>query len=155
TTIEAEDYYVNDHLYSGVRIVERTSNPGENLSFDISVNGAISFPDKEVFTWNSERTVVRTAGNETPFNFTDDVLETTGTASGVNRNSIAYTATIITPLKRIITPECFRYFVSGTILLETENDFSMTLNYDPENNQACDNKAVLLSGQNVHQVTLK
>src|SRR5690606_25441692 len=28
TTIEAEDYYVNDHLYSGVRIVERTSNPG-------------------------------------------------------------------------------------------------------------------------------
>lgn len=155
TTITTEDYYVNDHLYSGVRTVERTSNSGENLTFDIHVNGAITFPDKDVFTWNSERTIVRTAGNETPINFTDDVLETTGTASGVNRNSTAYTATIMTPLKRKITAECFRHFVSGMILIETENDFSMTLNYDPENNEACDDKAVVVFGENVHYVTLK
>jgi hypothetical protein len=88
--------------------------------------------------WSSEQTIQQSAGGNTPNWVFDDVYNVTGSSSGVNRKGLAYSAETTTPLTKKIALGCARTFVSGVVTLTDSEDNTITLDYDPDNNEACD-----------------
>jgi hypothetical protein len=140
-TITPENYRVNGHLLSGQKTIENMGfNDNGQLYYSITANGTVTAPSNEwTITWSANRTRTWVEGQDTPERL-DDVYEITGGCSGVNRNGIAYTSTITTPLRAEVS--C-AWIVSGNITLEPEgyatryidfgagecnNGFSVTVN---------------------------
>jgi hypothetical protein len=57
----------------------------------------LTYSDGTSTTWNHTHTSTLIEGGNTPTHW-DNVWSTTGNSSGVNRNGVAYTSTIIEPL---------------------------------------------------------
>ncbi len=146
--LSLENYYVNDFRFQGNKTYTLLSESTENLKWQVEVNNAsIETPDGN-FTWRASRTIERIEGNDTPLLGRDDVYLIEGSSEGVNRRGRAFTATIITPLKKVREIGCARVFVSGVVELSNEDGQSMILNYDPNNDEACDRLAeVTINGR--------
>ncbi len=103
------DYHVNDYSVDGSKTV---TNNGNN-SFTIEVNGNVNSPDgSQAVSWVSNRTREWIEGSTTGFwtqypngsymflnGILDDVYSITGSASGINREGLAFTVTITTALR--------------------------------------------------------
>jgi hypothetical protein len=151
-TINRTNYFVNDNQHLGIRVI---TNLGSG-SFDLSVqNGGIIFANNGGTTsWSSVRHYTRTAGFGTA-TILDDAYSVTGSLTGTNRRSVAYTATIQQPLVKKFTAGCARHFVSGTLEITNANSKSMLLNYDPTGTAACDNIASVTFNGRTHTIVLR
>ncbi|WP_019037949.1 hypothetical protein [Psychroflexus tropicus] len=139
--VELENYSVEGLEIEGTkRITNQTESQGMQR-FNVKVNNA-SLTDLEgrVRTWSSDYTVTRIAGADTlrPY---DNVYETFGSSSGVNRNGKAFTRTITEPLVKDRRLGCLRNYVAGELQYESEGlTGPVVLNFgDGE----CDRKATL------------
>ncbi|MBI5323944.1 MAG: hypothetical protein HZB41_01460 [Ignavibacteriae bacterium] len=136
--VSLEDYYVNDNRITGIKTIERILQ----FKWSIEVRDASVTTANGTITWNSERTVERIAGNSTPLNIWDDEYIYTGSAEGVNRKGVEFSVVIEPglPLKKKVQIECASTFISGKLTIQNDKGDKLIVNYDPDNNEACDKK---------------
>lgn len=144
------NYFVNDNQHTGTR----TFADKGNGSFTLDVQNASIITPEGTHSWTSFREYTRTAGFGTP-QIADDVYSVTGTAEGTNRKGVSYTATIGQPLIKVFTLGCTRHFIAGTVNISNSKNRTVLLNYDPQNNQACDNIASVTINGKTRLITLK
>lgn len=128
------NYSVNGNAHTGTRTITYTGNS----VYTLDVQGASVVTPTGTFTWSSQRTYTQTAGQGTR-TILDDVYSVTGTASGMNRKGVSFTATIQQPLKKVFQRGCARVFTAGTVEITTSKEKTLLLNYDPAGTEACDN----------------
>lgn len=110
-TVTHQNFYVDGVKVEGTRT---WTNNGQNSDGQwsytkVATNMQLTFEDGSTTTWNKTRTSVLIEGGTTATHH-DDVWSSTGTASGVNRNGVDFTATITEPL--IKRADC-RWISSG------------------------------------------
>lgn len=144
-TVTPQNYTVNGYELSGTKVI---TNLGTNdqgfLHYSISVDGSITAPGG-VWTssWTSSRvrTWVEGSSTATPW---DDAYEITGGASGVNRNGIAYTMSISTPLRAEIGCP---WLVSGVLTITPEENDARVVDFGSGD---CNNGFTVTVGDNVY-----
>jgi hypothetical protein len=114
----------------------------------VKVQDASMVSDQGSITWNSERTtsLVEGAGD---LDFQNNVYETSGTASGINLNGLAYDAEISVPLR--IEADC-AHITQGVWSLTPEDKATRTIDYG---DGTCDNKATFSLGNFTKEITLR
>jgi hypothetical protein len=136
-----DGYKVDDRSINNMSTRMITYN-GTNASgqhyWTIAANMSFTKSNGKVVTWNSNRTRTMTAGASTPLNWTDDVYEISGGASGVTGNGTSYTLTINKNL--LIRIGC-KYIQDGIITM-TRGTVSYSIDYGtPTSSNNCDNQA--------------
>lgn len=145
------NYFVNDNQHTGTRIFTAKGTDG---SFTLDVQNASIITPEGTHSWASHREYTRTAGYGTP-QISDDAYSVTGTAEGTNRTGVSYTATIDKPLVKVFRAGCARHFIAGTVSIRNTTGRTALLDYDPANNQACDNIASVTVNGKTRFITLK
>lgn len=136
-TVTLVNYYRNDNQHTGSRLITYTGNG----SFTLDVQNASIVTTNGTHSWASQRTYTCLAGQGTR-TILDNQYSVTGQASGTNRRGVSYTAIIQTPLLKVFTPGCARFFTAGTVSITNDrSETPILLNYDPSGTQACDNIA--------------
>lgn len=150
-SVSLENYFVQDQRVEGSKTLTRTSDS----SWTVQVTGAeLTTKEGVTLAWSSERMVTRVSGQGTPSPW-DDVYSYTGSAVGVNRNGVEYTATIDEPLVRKIQIGCMRNFVDGVLSVTDGNGRTMTLDYDPVGGAPCDKTAEVTINGETRTITLR
>ena len=155
-TVQPQDYYINDIKVEGtITITNNGLNANNNLEFTVDVvNGKLTYTDLSVTTWISTRTNEWIEGDSTTYfsnglaGICDDVYLITGTASGVNRNGLAYSVSITSPLRKEI---CCRWVVSGTLDLIPSGLATRTVDFG---SGTCDGNATVTINGNVFNVIM-
>lgn len=151
--------------FDGYKVDDRTINNsstrtvtynGTNASgqhnWTIVANMSITKANGKVVTWNSTRNRIMTAGASTPLNWTDDVYEISGGASGVTGNGTSYNLTINKNL--LIRIGC-KYIQDGIITM-TRGSVSYSIDYGtPTSSNNCDNQATFTMNGKSTVFTLK
>ncbi|MEZ4936749.1 MAG: hypothetical protein R2799_04065 [Crocinitomicaceae bacterium] len=118
-----QDYYVNDYKVEGTKVVTNNGNDGNgNPYFTVDIDGTITKPTGEVFTYMSDRVRTWVQGHDTPLNIFDDEYTITGTASGTNDQGGSYSINTVSPVYYIVG--C-KYPVSGQLNIDLSS-----LNHD-------------------------
>ena len=145
TITTADNYYVGNgstmYQFSGLKTITRSSA----TAYTVEVTNATLQRDNGTATWSCNRTVAITYN--APGGVWDDEFEMIGTASGTNKNGMAFTVETLSPLKKIVSLSCLTTFVKGKWQLNS-GDNTITVDYDPDNNEQCDKKvAVTVNGR--------
>ncbi|WP_242926412.1 hypothetical protein [Pontibacter vulgaris] len=149
-TVTLQDYFVNDNQLKGTKVSTYLGN--HKISVKVS-DASITTPGGTA-TWSADRVIEQVAGTGTLL-LSDDVWQVTGSAAGVNRKGIAYTAEIKQPLKRVLSAGCARNFVAGIISITNTNGKTMELNYDPTGKEPCDKIAEVTINGKAKLITLR
>lgn len=151
-TITFNNYSVNDNQITGTKTIHNNGpNADGNLTFSVSASGQVVLASGAgTITWSCSRTREWIAGESTP-NRDDDQFSVTGSASGTGVNGNQFTATILTPLVRVLAPGCRRHFVSGSVLVQRTGKPDRTIDFGNGN---CDNIAVVTINGTSHTITL-
>ena len=127
-----EDFYINGHQVKGKRTV---TNEGfwedgeyEGLRyFSVILEGGIVItPEGQEISKDVNRTRTFVEGFNTKWDTRDDIWHINGVATGVNREGIAFTREITSPLWKEIG--C-RFITRGTVLIQAEGRPDVTLDY--------------------------
>lgn len=94
------NYYVNFYKVEGTYTWTNTSTPGTRSWTRLTEAGKITAPDSRYWTHNGFRTVVQTAGVNTPFNLLDDVFSVTGTHSVANSSGASRDINVLEALQK-------------------------------------------------------
>lgn len=146
-----EDYHVMDHHLQGTRTVTNLGeNENENLHYSVvEEDVSLTAPNNEwTAYWDSNRIREWSEGNDTWWNWFDDVYNITGDASGISRNGVPYTINITNPL--IVRIGC-PWVVDGSLDLLPENSPVLTLEYG---DGSCDADAKVIVEGNEYNITL-
>lgn len=153
--VSLEDFYVNDHKVEGTRTV---TNEGRHLDGDyvgkiyfsvILKDGKVITPEGQEVTKEVNRTRTFVEGEETKWDTRDNIWYIEGIASGVNRNGVAFTREIVSPLFKEIG--C-RFITQGTVLIMVEGRPDAILDYgDGE----CDPIATVTVGDESREINLR
>jgi hypothetical protein len=153
--VTMEDFYVNDHKVEGVRTVtnEGRHTEGEyqgKVYFSVMLDsGKVTTPDGLTVTKQVNRTRTFVEGEETKWDTRDDIWYIEGIATGINRNGVAFTREITSPLWKEIG--C-RFITRGTVLISAEGRPDAILDYgDGE----CDAIATVTVGEETRTINLK
>jgi hypothetical protein len=155
-TVHPQNYFINDVKVEGTKTITNNGyNVSSNLVYIVNVtNAVITYTDNTTLTWNSTRTNEWIEGDSTTL-FThglsgicDDIYLITGAANGVNRNGLAYTVTIITPLRKEV---CCRWVVSGSLDIIPQGFATRTVDFGLG---TCDNQATVTINGNVYNVSM-
>lgn len=151
-TITFDGYNVNDYQVQGTKTVtNKGTNSSGNLWFTVNVNGTITSPGGNTMTWNSQREREWVSGENTIFDWTDDVYEITGTASGQSFAGVAFTATITDPL--VIALNC-RWIKDGILEFSPSGVQTRVIDYGYLNGN-CDKLAQVTIGSQSWIVELR
>ena len=93
--------------------------------------------DSTIIRWDCDRTVIQTKDGS--LGIWGDEYEMTGTSHVYSSTGETFTATITSPLIKKIEAGCARAFVAGRMDIQSNaSNQHFEINYDPFNNQACD-----------------
>lgn len=152
--ITTDSFFVNDnqHIIEKVLFHEGLNSAGERVLRDTVLLHRVITPDGTV-QWEATRTYRHVQGQNT-LTRRDDVWLIEGQGQGTSRRGNPFTTQITTPLK--VRGDCvFGHPVQGVWTLSTQNH-TITLNYDPYGNQACDRVASLqVDNGNPVNITLR
>ncbi len=150
-TITLENFSIDGYAVEGTRTI--TSNGINSDGFrQVTIkltDGKIITPEGKIITRTSERVREKIAGEDTPFKLRDDQFRISGTASGINRNGKAYTATISAPL--IFDMGC-KYKLTQGIIDITAGENTLSIDYG---NGECDNEAILTVNGNSKKIRVR
>lgn len=138
-----EDFSINDFKVEGRRTVsnEGTWDEGEYRDlhyFSVLLEGGqVTTPEGQVITKEVSRTRTFVEGFDTRWDTRDDKWHIKGVANGINRNGVAFTREIISPLWKEIG--C-RFITHGTILIQAEGRPDAILDYG---DGTCDAEATI------------
>lgn len=150
-TVTFTDFFVNDKKVEGTHTVSNNGlNAAGNYTWTIvASNMKVTLPNGLFHTWNSNRVREMIAGASTPIIRSDDIYSVTGTADGVNKNGISYTANIIHPIVRALS--C-NWIQEGKIKVVPVGFEDRLLDFG---NGTCDNQATVTIGSVTHNITLQ
>ncbi|MCS6790281.1 MAG: hypothetical protein NZ580_04800 [Bacteroidia bacterium] len=139
--ITTQDFFVNDnqHIVEKVLYHEGLNNVGERIIRDTVLVHRVITPNGTI-EWRANRTYRQIQGQNTPRRV-DDVWLIEGGAQGTTRRGRPFTTQIVEPLKVVASCQ-FRVPIKGIWRLLTDSR-TVTLNYDPYGNEACDRVASL------------
>lgn len=103
-TTTFDHYNVDSFQIEGTHSVKNTTT-SNTISWSVKVSGGkiTNTLNGKWRTWDGERNNTQTQGSDTPYNFSDDVFQITGSATGSNSNGISWTSTITDPLLRKVS----------------------------------------------------
>ncbi len=135
-----------DSFYSGngvdmVQLVGKTaiSLAGSN-GIKVVVSDATIKSKNIEYTWNSDRVILQLTNNGN--GIWGDEYEVTGKSTGTNREGKSFNVEIIEPLVKKMELDCATTFVSGSVkVTSSESSQEISIDYDPYQNQACDQYA--------------
>lgn len=149
-TVTFDNYFVDGYKIEGTKTVSNEGfNESQNLYFSVRLeDGKVISPEGEVHTkeYNKIREFVK--GVETPRFRGDDEYMITGTASGINRDMITYTRTIIEPLH--VAFSC-KWILSGSVEIAAEGKETAILDYG---DGTCDAIATVSIGEESKVINL-
>ncbi|MCS7296999.1 MAG: hypothetical protein RMK19_06395 [Bacteroidia bacterium] len=137
--ITTSNYFVNDnqHIIEKVLFHEGINQTGERVIRDTVLSHQVITPSGTT-QWSATRTFRQLQGQNT-WQRWDDLWLIEGGSQGTSRQGNPFTTQIIQPLK--VLGNCvFRHPVKGIWRLTTQGR-TVTLNYDPYGNEACDRVA--------------
>ncbi len=149
-TISLDSFYIDGFKIEGTKTLTRKGlSTNQNPTFSVSlVNGKITSPEGKTVTKEFTHTREWVTGYSTPRNRWDDEYMLTGTASGTDRNGVAYTKQIILPLHvKNICP----WIVSGSIKISKTDKPDVTLDYG---DGTCDRIATITIGEKTSSIQL-
>lgn len=123
------------NLLSGTFSVENSDGISLNIKADKLI---MVYTDGNTIQWNCNRIIrlIKDAGK----GVWGDIYSIEGTAHGTCRNGEVFNATIEQPLIKKMEPGCSKTFIKGILSIKnTSTDKSIRVNYDPKNDEACDN----------------
>lgn len=135
-TVTLEDFFINDHKVEGTRITTSVRQ-NETITRTVKVeDGKVIFSDGTICLHEANKMRKLVEGGDTPTDRTDDVWETSGSASGTNFKGNEYTMAI-TPEKPVRNKTGCWFAVSGekNYVVDTK---ACTIDFG---NGECDNKA--------------
>jgi hypothetical protein len=150
TTVSATftGYSVNGYGLQGTHSI--TNNSTQNgIAWSTSVTeGKVIFPDASWFTFSGHKSVVQTAGQTTPFDFTDDVYGISGAKTLTSSDNKTIQDSVTTTLVK--ANSC--HWVSSGIVSFTYNGVNGTFNFG---DGTCDDLAAIHVGMLSDTVHLK
>ncbi len=151
TTATFENFSINGFSIAGSKTITNMGRGANNfMAWRIVVaNAVITSPEGRTFRWNSDRLRRRIAGEATPLIFSDDVIEITGTTTGVNHLDKNFSSTIINPL--ILKMNC-RFIVQGSVELKVQDRRDAILDYGVG---TCDDLATITVNGETKTIRLK
>lgn len=151
-TVTFANYYTNDDRLSGSFTV--TNNGPDSISgntiFHIDAAGSVLMSVGGQINWYSSKKVEWTIGESTP-GWDDNVYMVTGTASGSQGTGRTFISQIYTPILRVLSPGCRRYFTQGSIQIKPTDKALRTLEFG---NGSCDNVATIAIDGTLYNVLL-
>jgi hypothetical protein len=150
-----EDFSINDFKVEGRRTVtnEGVWEDGEyqgKLYFSVMLEGGqVTTPEGQVITKEVSRTRTFVEGRDTKWDTRDDKWHINGVAFGVNRNGVAYTREITSPLWKEIG--C-RFITHGTVLIQAEGRPDAILDFG---DGTCDPEATITIDGETYKIRLK
>lgn len=143
-TITSTDYTVNGYRLEGTNVITNTSGVTGNPSFTSEiVDGQITTPNGDLILRESVRNYEWIEGATTPLDFTDDVWQLTGNATGTTTSGNQYTATITTP---VVKANSCKWIQQGVIEI-TPNIANATARVIDYGANICDNIVNVSYGQ--------
>jgi hypothetical protein len=116
-TVSFENFFVNDYKINGTSKVIYTGKNAQNQSvYSIVDDITINNPNGKVMTWKNQATRTFVSGESTTYStdglagVTDDVLQLSGSGSGVSFNGTSFTVNITEPL--VLNGDC-RFITKG------------------------------------------
>jgi hypothetical protein len=147
--ITPDDYTVAGYAFSFTATVTVNGrNSAGKLNWTTVVdNATLTHPSNGTITWEATRTTTWVAG-EGSFDPNTYVYEVTGSANGVARNNLSFTAQVDQPLR--VELSC-RHIVSGVWSITPQGREKRSIDYG---NTGCDDQATLTVGTFSTQLTL-
>ena len=143
-----DNFKINLHKIEGTRTRTNNTVTGGAPTFTLTMtNGKVTDPDGKTFTWNATHTRTWVAGFETN-TASDNIVDITGTATGVNRNGKAFTATVLNAVR--MSYAC-RYPLQGTVKVTRTGLNDRTIDFGTG---ACDGTATVTVNGTTHTVNL-
>lgn len=152
--ITTQNFFVNDnqHLVEKILFHEGINAAGERIIRDTVVSHRVITPEGSL-EWRAQRTYRQTQGQNT-WQRWDDVWLIEGGAQGTSRRGNDFTTQIQEPLK-VVGSCIFPHPVKGIWQLRTA-EHTVTLDYDPYRNEACDRVAsIKVNDRNPVNITLR
>jgi hypothetical protein len=147
------DYSVEGIGIEGSKTITNVTETEGMGSFNVVVNQArVTDLEGRTRSWSSDYTVTRIAGADTlrPY---DNVYETIGSSSGINRNGYAFSRTITIPLIKDRQRGCLRNYIAGELRIENERlDSAILLNFG---DGTCDRIALLTYNGRTREIRLR
>ena len=146
-TTTFDNYYVNNNLIQGERVVTNQGRNGNgNMWFTVLVNNASILTNNGIINWSSIRTREWVSGIATYGNITDDTYKITGSANGKGRNNNSFSMEITDTLNIDLgcLPSCV--IKSGTAKISPNGYADRIINYG---DSLCDcNFDITINGTN-------
>jgi hypothetical protein len=138
TVSDSDKYYAGNDGVSLTQLIGTVKiKRVDATTLKIDVLDARAINDKGTVAWQSTRTITKLV--DAGAGILGDQFQITGEASGVNRNNENFTVKIDIPLLKKVEMGCARTFVKGKITLSnTSTGKTISIDYDPYNDQACD-----------------
>jgi hypothetical protein len=138
TVSDSDKYYAGNDGVSLTQLIGTVKiKRVDATTLKIDVLDARAINDKGTVAWQSTRTITKLV--DAGAGILGDQFQITGEASGVNRNNENFTVKINIPLLKKVEMGCARTFVKGKITLSnTSTGKTISIDYDPYNDQACD-----------------
>ena len=148
-TFSFTDFVSDGNKISGVhRITYVGPNAGNNWPrYTVFTEAKIIFPDQKFMTYRAEYTRLQSEGSAT-LTQDDDVWRIEGTASGLTREGVAWTAKFPSALVKKMSCQ---WFSSGSLEVTLAGEAARTINFG---DGTCDNKATLNVGGVSTNITL-
>ncbi|QLE00201.1 hypothetical protein HX109_00970 [Galbibacter sp. BG1] len=151
--ISLENYMVEGFAITGSKSITNVTETEGMESFNIAVSDAsITGPNGRTRNWNSDYTLTRIEGAETVRPY-DNIYETTGSASGIDRNGNSFTRTITVPLIKDRKIGCLRNYVSGEVTIE--NSAASSPFIIDFGDGTCDRRATVTYNGNTREIFLR
>jgi len=103
-TTTFENYNVDSFQIEGTHTVKNTSTSNA-ISWTVKVTGGkiTNTLNGKWRKWDSERNHSQIHGSDTPYDFSDDIFQITGSATGSNSNGVSWTSATTDPLTRRVS----------------------------------------------------
>lgn len=150
-SVTFDNFYVDGYKVEGTKTVSNEGfNENQNMYFSVSLeDGKVTSPEGDVHTKEYNKIREFVSGIETPRFRADDEYMITGTATGINRDMITYTRTIIEPLHVAFT--C-KWILSGSVEIAAEGKETAILDYG---DGTCDAIASVTIGEESKEIKLR
>ena len=144
-----ENYFVNSYKKEGTITWTNTSTPGTRSWTRRTENGKITAPDNRYWLHSGLRTVVQTAGVNTPMNLLDDIYSITGTHSVTNSSGKTRDCNVLDALQK--KTACHN-IDKGTLKVQGPNHYAI-INFG---DGTCDNLATIsIDGRPARTIILR
>ena len=148
-TVTFEDYSVNGNKLNGTKTIKNTGvNDSGNLTFErTATDASFTIGDTATISWECNKNVEMIAGYET-FLASDDEYLVSGSAAGINFDSLEYTIDITTPLHY---KKCSRFPVAGSLEIKVAGMETVTIDYGTGE---CDDIALMTANGETAEIKL-